>query len=126
MAKRNFSSKRNAIYNAICSTDTHPSARWVYDKLKPDFPDLSLGTVYRNMSMFKDDGKISVICNVFGEDRVDGNTSPHTHFVCECCGNVYDVNGTDDLTADQIILEKQGFKVESKFVIYHGKCSKCS
>ena len=45
MAKRNFSSKRNAIYNAVCGTDTHPSARWVYDKLKPEIPDLSLGTV---------------------------------------------------------------------------------
>lgn len=77
MAKRNFSSKRNAIYNAVCGTDTHPSARWVYDKLKPEIPDLSLGTVYRNIALFKDEGKVSVICNVNGEERIDGNTEPH-------------------------------------------------
>ena len=82
MAKRNFSSKRNAIYNAVCGTDTHPSARWVYDKLKPEIPDLSLGTVYRNIALFKDEGKVSVICNVNGEERIDGNTEPHPHFVC--------------------------------------------
>ena len=58
MAKRNFSSKRNAIYNAVCGTDTHPSARWVYDKLKPEIPDLSLGTVYRNIALFKDEGTV--------------------------------------------------------------------
>ena len=43
--------------------------RWVYDKLKPEIPDLSLGTVYRNIALFKDEGKVSVICNVNGEER---------------------------------------------------------
>ena len=62
--KRNFSSKRNAIYNVLLNTDTHPSARWVYEQLKPDFPDLSLGTVYRNISLFKNEGTIISVCNV--------------------------------------------------------------
>ena len=75
--KRNFSSKRNAIYNTILSTTTHPSARWIYEQLKHDYPDLSLGTVYRNISLFKNEGKVSVVCNVNGEERIDGNTSPH-------------------------------------------------
>lgn len=127
MAKRNFSSKRNAIYNAVCSTDTHPSARWVYEKLKPDFPDLSLGTVYRNISLFKDEGKVSVICNVNGEERIDGNTSPHPHFVCNCCGNVYDIDDKKStLTDDCKELAKAGFTVQSKYVIYYGLCNKCS
>ena len=67
MAKRNFSSKRNAIYQVLCATDTHPGARWVYDRLKPHIPDLSLGTVYRNIALFKDEGTVRVICNVNGK-----------------------------------------------------------
>lgn len=125
MAKRNFSSKRNAIYNAVCSTNTHPSAHWVYEKLKPDFPDLSLGTVYRNIALFKDEGKVSVICNVNGEERIDGNTLPHPHFVCNKCGNVYDVDDNTNLTEDCALLMKNGFFVESKFVLYYGICPNC-
>ncbi len=126
MAKRNFSSKRNAIYNTICATDTHPSARWVYETLKSDIPDLSLGTVYRNIALFKDEGKIRVICNVNGEERIDGDTSLHPHFVCNCCGSVYDVKDSSQITEEFSQLAKQGFTVENKYVIYYGICPKCS
>ena len=51
-AKRNFSAKREAIYQTLASTKTHPTAEWVYEQLKPKIPDLSLGTVYRNISVF--------------------------------------------------------------------------
>ncbi len=126
MAKRNFSLKRNAIYNAVCAADIHPSARWVYDTLKPDFPDLSLGTVYRNIALFKDEGKIRVVCSVNGEERIDGDTSPHPHFVCNCCGAVYDVENKL-LPADEFSeLADKGFAVESKYVLYYGICPKCT
>ena len=125
MAKRNFSSKRNAIYNAVCGTDTHPSARWVYDKLKPEIPDLSLGTVYRNIALFKDEGKVSVICNVNGEERIDGNTEPHPHFVCNKCKAVIDVEDNQNADDLESQLAEEGFKVENRFVIYYGICPKC-
>ena len=130
MAKRNFSSKRNAIYNAVCGTDTHPSARWVYDKLKPEIPDLSLGTVYlniqktfpnislgtvyRNIALFKDEGKVSVICNVNGEERIDGNTEPHPHFVCNKCKAVIDVEDNQNADDLESQLAEEGVKVENK------------
>lgn len=123
--KRNFSSKRNAIYNTILSTTTHPSASWIYEQLKHDYPDLSLGTVYRNISLFKNEGKVSVVCNVNGEERIDGNTSPHTHFVCNCCGRVIDVADDGSKSSESLALLNKGFSIESKLVIYYGKCSDC-
>ena len=126
MSKRSFSSKRNAIYEAVCSTNTHPSAKWVYDKLKPEIPDLSLGTVYRNISLFKNEGKVAVICNVNGEERIDGNVQPHPHFVCNSCGGVYDVgtqNSHSDFTSE---LSKMGFSVQSSYIICYGICPECS
>ena len=53
-----YSKKREAILNAIRSTDTHPSADWVYEKLRGSFPDISLGTIYRNLAAFKNAGLI--------------------------------------------------------------------
>lgn len=126
MAKHNFSSKRNAIYNTVCNTDSHPSARWVYEKLKPDIPDLSLGTVYRNIALFKKEGTIQVICNVNGEERIDGNTQPHPHFVCNNCGKVFDVgsqNSNSDFTSE---LNLMGFTVQSSYIICYGFCPECS
>ena len=123
--KRNFSSKRNAIYNTILNTTSHPSARWIYEQLKLDYPDLSLGTVYRNISLFKNEGKVSVVCNVNGEERIDGNTSPHTHFVCNSCGRVIDVADDGSKSSESLALLNKGFTIESKLVIYYGKCSDC-
>lgn len=126
MAKRNFSSKRNAIYNAVCSTDIHPSARWVYESLKPDIPDLSLGTVYRNIALFKAEGKVNVVCNVNGKERIDSNTKPHPHFVCNKCGKVFDVSENNSFSDENRALVKAGFTVESKYVLYYGICPECS
>ena len=126
MVKRNFSTKRNAIHQAICSTDSHPSARWVYETLKPEIPDLSLGTVYRNIALFKQEGKVQVICNVNGEERIDGNTSSHPHFVCNKCGNVYDIvskQTSSELTKELI---NSGFIIESELIMFHGICPNCS
>ena len=47
--RENFSRKREAIYQTVCDTKVHPTAEWVYEALKPVYPDLSLGTVYRNL-----------------------------------------------------------------------------
>ncbi|MCH5297491.1 MAG: transcriptional repressor [Ruminococcus sp.] len=126
MAKRNFSSKRNAIYNTICSTLTHPSAKWVYEKLKPEIPDLSLGTVYRNIALFKNEGKVNVICSINGEERIDADTKPHPHFACNVCGKISDVKDSNTAYSENRELENAGYTVESRYVIYYGLCPECS
>lgn len=126
MAKRNYSSKRIAIYNAVCSTATHPSAKWVYEKLKPEIPDLSLGTVYRNIALFKSEGKVNVICSVNGEERIDANIKPHPHFVCNKCGGVFDVRDSGASQSENRELESAGYIIEFREVLYYGLCPECS
>lgn len=124
--KHNFSRKREAILKAVCSTTSHPTADWVYQQLKPEYPDLSLGTVYRNLTQFKDDGVIISVGTVNGQERYDGNVKPHTHFVCSRCHAVLDVPG--DFLSDPEVREageKMGLKIESSDVILHGICSEC-
>ena len=58
MPPRKHSKKRDAIYECVRSTKTHPSAEWVYSRLKPEIPDLSLGTVYRNLNLFQQEGRL--------------------------------------------------------------------
>ena len=98
--QRKYSRKRDAILECICRTRRHPSAEWVYQQLKPEFPDLSLGTVYRNIALFKQEGRIQSIGVVNGLERYDSIVTPHTHFICTCCGAVQDVDAA--LPADTL------------------------
>ena len=123
MSGKNFSKKRQLILDTIKSTDTHPGARWVYDTLKEEIPDLSLGTVYRNIALFKDEGLVVTVTNLDGEERIDGDTSPHAHFVCKDCRRVYDIFD-ENVTSASCPLE--GFETEHLALTYFGRCSACN
>lgn len=122
-----YSKKREAILKAICSTDTHPSADWVYQTLKPLYPDLSLGTVYRNITRFKDEGLVISVGTVNGQERFDGNVRPHTHFVCRCCDAVLDLH---DMRPDKMDLEgiaaKHGVTIDHYELTVFGTCPNCT
>ena len=121
-----YSKKREAILEAIRSTKCHPSADWVYQTLKPTHPDLSLGTVYRNLEFFRQHGNIISVGVVKGQERFDATTDPHTHFVCSCCGNVIDLDGIlPDLGLDRAVCEKYGLSVERHELLFHGQCQDC-
>lgn len=85
--------KRDAILNCVRCTDVHPTAEWVYTQLKSEYPDISLGTVYRNLNLFKEQGIIASLGTVKGVERFDGNTDSHVHYICTGCGKVLDLAG---------------------------------
>jgi len=123
---RKHSRKRDAILDCIRRTKCHPSAEWVYQQLKPEIPDLSLGTVYRNISMFKDEGTIQSIGVVNGLERYDYNTAPHTHFICTSCASVLDLEGID---IPQSVIRQSEAAVGGEIATYHlqfsGTCAGC-
>ena len=125
MKGHNFSSKREAIYKTIASTKSHPSAQWVYEQLKDEIPNLSLGTVYRNIALFKEQGKVITVANVNGEERIDADVTDHAHFVCECCNKVYDLNSSE-LSPLEIGLKNNGFEITRRNVVFYGKCRNCN
>ena len=83
--------KRAAILDYLRSTTSHPSAETVFTDLKQEIPDLSMGTVYRNLTLFRQQGLASVIATVRGVERFDANTEPHVHFICQDCDRVIDL-----------------------------------
>lgn len=124
--KQNYSKKREAILAVIRNTTCHPTAEWVYQTLKPSYPDLSLGTVYRNIAQFKEDGVIISVGVVNGQERYDGNVNPHTHFVCSGCGSVIDIPGNfigGEINTE--VAEKFHLQVDSSEVMFHGICEQC-
>lgn len=128
MNRTNYSAKREAIYSAICSTTTHPDAEWIYNKVRADFPNISLGTVYRNLVMLRNEGKIISLGVVKGCERFDGNVHEHSHFICTECGRIIDVSRNFAVhisNLDELVQKELGVKVESHDLAFYGKCDLC-
>jgi Fur family peroxide stress response transcriptional regulator len=123
---KKHSRKREAVLEKIRSTTSHPSAVWVYEELRKDIPDLSLGTVYRNISVFKDEGLIVSVGVVNGQERFDGNISEHTHFICVDCGDVLDVDAELDQSCTAKIEAEHGVDVLFRQLTFYGRCSRCA
>ena len=122
-----YSKKREAILTAIQSTHCHPSAEWVYQRLKPDHPDLSMGTVYRNLLFFQQHGQVRSVGVVRGQERFDGVVEPHSHFICNCCGLVMDLPGVQPGRGlDRTVSRQYGLVVEHHELTFHGLCPKCA
>lgn len=91
MAAIKYSRQREAIKHYLASTKEHPTADTVYLHVKEDFPNISLGTVYRNLNLLTDIGEAIKIPTPDGGDRFDGNVIPHNHFLCTSCGRLLDL-----------------------------------
>lgn len=122
-----FSKKREAILEILRSTDSHPSADWVYQQMRLRYPDISLGTVYRNLAQFKEQGTILCVGTVRGVERFDANVHPHVHFVCQGCDSVTDLHR---LTIPEelcgVAARESGGAVDSCWMTFYGKCDRCS
>ena len=126
MKNRNYSRKREAMLDKLRSTTCHPTADWLFQELREDYPDLSLGTVYRNLSLFKEEGDIISVGVVNGQERFDGRVDSHGHFICKICNAVVDV----DVFAQQAEFEKhmqglENYKIEKFECTAYGACDMC-
>ena len=118
--------KRDAILACLRDTHSHPSADWVYEKVRETIPDISLATVYRNLSLFKQQGTIASLGTVNGVERFDYNTEPHVHFVCNQCDAVIDLPkmAVPQELSDQAARQAGG-EVNLCQLTFNGICHNC-
>ena len=118
--------KRNAILECLRSTNRHPSADMVYSMLQEEHPDISLATVYRNLSRFRGQGLIQCVATVRGIERFDANTDPHVHFICSNCDEVIDLHQVQiprELNA--AVETSSGCHPDGCQLTFTGLCEKC-
>lgn len=123
MQQRRFSHQREQIYEAVCATDTHPTAEMVYERLKPEMPRLSLGTVYRNLRQMAAEGRLMELEGPVA--RFDADLSPHAHFRCQRCGAVSDVAIPYDAALDALAAG-DGRIVRGHSLCFYGICPACT
>ena len=125
VSKKHFR-KRDAILQYLRSVTDHPSAERVFTQLKPEIPDLSMGTVYRNLNLFKQQGLAVSVATVKGIERFDGNTEPHVHFICQDCDAVIDLMDMEVPETLKSVAELScGGQVAECQLCFTGLCRAC-
>ncbi len=119
------SKQREAILRFVKGTSSHPTANHVHEEMRKEIPNISLGTVYRNLKLLKREGKISELDIADSKSRFDGNPHNHYHFRCERCGRVFDVDEPVNKEIDKRIARKTGFKVSHHILEFRGLCRDC-
>ncbi len=123
MAIERKSKQRDAIIAELRSRYDHPTAMELYLAVREKIPNLSLGTLYRNLAQLEECGEIIKIPDG-AQDRFDGNALPHTHFKCKACGNVYDVYSNTQHSFDY--KDDNIGKIDGYTLMLFGICKQCN
>ncbi len=127
MANLKYSRQRAAIKEYLSHTLEHPTADTVYLHIKEEFPNISLGTVYRNLNLLADMGDAIKISTPDGGDRFDGHVNPHYHVVCRSCGKVSDLELDEQHIQEVNKLADRCFEgtILSHTTLFYGICREC-
>ncbi len=121
---RRVTNQRRRILEVVRRAESHPTAEWVYQKVRRRLPRVSLGTVYRNLKLLAEEGLIRELDNR-GFGRYDGNTARHDHFTCQRCGRIFDLEARLDPFLRRRIRARTGFVVTHHRIEFYGLCSSC-
>lgn len=120
------SRQRNAVKAVLMKHTDHPTAGDIYQELRMEYPNISLGTVYRNLNLLYDLGEIRKISSGDGLEHFDGNISPHYHHVCISCGAVNDIPMEIFAGINEFAQRFTEHKIMEHKTIFLGTCKNCS
>lgn len=119
------SKQRDMIINFLRSRKDHPTADVVYMNVRQQNPNISLGTVYRNLTLLADLGEIQRLRVGDGVDHFDADTSEHYHFICKDCGSVIDLEMDSIESINDVAGRHFGGHITGHFIYFYGTCESC-
>lgn len=125
--KSNFSltAQRKAILESLRCVKTHPTADEVFSMVRKRLPNISLGTVYRNLEKMCEKGLIRKIEIADTKKRFDATIDNHYHIRCDICGRVEDLHGTRFMDLESISNQLNGYKIKGFCLELTGICPQC-
>lgn len=125
MSVTRYSAQREAVLKELSSRYDHPTAEDIYFSVKKEISNISLATIYRNLTFLSDNGK-AIRFNVNGTDRFDATVETHYHFVCNRCGKVSDIEEIETTQMLKDAEKKIGGKITSHSLTFFGICKNCA
>lgn len=119
--------QRTCILNEVCTRNDHPTAREVYTAVRKKLPNISLTTVYRNLTNLADEGLILRIAVPGASERFDRTAKIHFHMLCDKCRNFSDISNDKALfdIIKKTVAESDGFCVSGMDLVLRGTCADC-
>ncbi len=121
----NHSRQRDAIMDFLSQRKDHPTAEVIYDNVKKVYPKISLGTVYRNLTLLAENGMVRKLRTRDSKDHFDADLSPHYHFMCNGCGCITDIFLDHAKELEAAANELTQGKITGHEVFFYGTCSSC-
>lgn len=126
MATIKYSRQRQSIKEYLTETKEHPTADMVYNNVRKYYPNISLGTVYRNLNFLVEQKEAVRLTWGDGSERYDGNLEPHYHLLCNGCGGVFDLMMDSLEHIDTLAAANYEGTIEGHGVVFYGKCPECA
>lgn len=120
-----YSKQREVIKDFLFTRKDHPTADMVYMNVRQQYPNISLGTVYRNLTLLTERGEIRRISVGDGVDHFDADTSPHNHFICKRCGRVIDLEMESIEHISEAASQNFDGHIEGHVTYFYGLCGDC-
>lgn len=120
-----YSRQRESIKNCLMNRTDHPTADALYLSIREEFPNISLGTVYRNLKLLSELGEIARFSCGDGSEHFDYVTEPHYHFVCKTCGAIIDLPQSLVHKTEELMTGPAPGRVDSHTIFFYGECSEC-
>ena len=92
MKVRRNTIQKDLVLRAVNEMKRHATTEEVYEFIKKEHPTIGKGTVYRNLGILVEEGKIRKVEVPDGPDRFDFTLKDHYHVRCIKCGDVSDVD----------------------------------
>lgn len=116
-----YSRQREALLDLLCSTTSHPDAQWLYNNLRKEYPNISLGTVYRNLRLLADEGAVLEL-NYDNTSHFDSDIKPHYHMQCTMCKRIIDIP-KEDVSVN--VKTESGIEIDGFNLALRGICLDC-
>ena len=119
------SRQRGLILKILRGIQSHPYADIIYEIARKEMPNISKGTVYRNLKILKNEGKIQELTISRGVVRYDGDVREHYHINCLECGRVDNLPHISPRIPSEEICDLTGYQVHSQKLEVKGVCPDC-
>ena len=125
MKQLKYSRQRESIKACLMARYDHPTADAIYASIREEFPNISLGTVYRNLNLLVELGEIRKLRCGDGADHFDADMRPHYHFMCRECGCIEDLPMEISQEVNEQAQRYVKGKVETHITYFYGVCENC-
>jgi len=125
MREKRQTIQKGLVWDAVSTATNHPNAEEIYESIAVSHPSISRATVYRNLNMLVEEGKVRRIKVLGGPDHFDHCLGKHYHIQCLDCRRVGDLELSDEINLDTWPMDTHGYKLTSYEIVFNGICPDC-